>query len=296
MEDFDGRIAIVTGGGDGMGRELAVQLAAAGAHVALCDLSEANMAETLRRCHQAAPAGFERRYWAQRCDVSDEASLVAFRDGLTAELGTDHAHLLFNNAGIGGGGSFVNGSRAEWERTFDVCWGGVYLGCRVLLPLLIKADAGHVINTSSVNGFWGSLGPTRAHTAYVAAKFAVKGFTEALITDLRLHAPHVAASVVMPGYIGTGIALNSVLALGGEADAATNERGAWFRNSAPTTAAQAATIILDGVRAGRWRILVGEDAQTIDLLVREDPEGAYEADFVTKLHAHGAFRELIRPA
>jgi NAD(P)-dependent dehydrogenase (short-subunit alcohol dehydrogenase family) len=67
------------------------------------------------------------------------------------------------------------------------------------MPMLLKADAGHIVNTSSVNGFWGSLGPTVSHTAYSAAKFAVKGFTEALISDLRLNAPHIKCSVVMPG-------------------------------------------------------------------------------------------------
>ncbi len=296
MEHFDGRIAIITGGGDGMGRELAVQLAAEGAHVAICDLSEPNMAETLRRCREAAPAGAARTYVAGVCDVTDEASLERFRATVADAMGTDVAHLLCNNAGIGGGGSFLRASRQEWERTFDVCWRGVYLGCRVFLPALVRADAGHVVNTASVNGFWASLGPQRAHTAYAAAKFAVKGFTEALLTDLRLHAPHVGASVVMPGHIGTGIALNSVVALGGNVDAAATERGAQFRNSAPTTAAEAATIILDGVRAGRWRILVGEDAHVLDQLVREDPEGAYEPSFVARLHEAGAFRAIVAPS
>ncbi|MEZ5237343.1 MAG: SDR family NAD(P)-dependent oxidoreductase [Acidimicrobiales bacterium] len=295
MDHFDGRIAIITGGGDGMGRELAVQLAAEGANVAICDLSEQNMAETLRRCREAAPAGAGRTFVSAVCDVTDEESLARFRDTALAAFGTDHAHLLFNNAGIGGGGSFLQASRAEWERTFDVCWRGVYLGCRVFLPLLVRADAGHVVNTASVNGFWASLGPRRAHTAYAAAKFAVKGFTEALITDLRLNAPHVGASVVMPGHIGTGIALNSVAVLGGALDAAATERGAMFRNTAPTTAAEAATIILDGVRAGRWRILVGEDAHVLDAFVRDDPEGAYEDGFVRRLHEAGAFQAIVAP-
>ncbi len=290
MESFQGRIAVVTGGGDGMGRELAVQLASEGCDVAMCDLSEPNLAETVRRCKTAAPNG---RFLTQVCDVTDEASLEAFRDAVVAGFGTDHLHLLFNNAGIGGGGSFLNDARPVWERTFDVCWRGVYLGCRVFLPLLVRADAGHVVTTSSVNGFWASLGPQRAHTAYAAAKFAVKGFTEALVTDLRLNAPHVLASVVMPGHIGTGIALNSVTAHGGTADATVNEWAAAFRNNAPTTAASAATTILDAVREGRWRILVGEDAHILDQLVRDDPDEAYEQSFVTKLHDLGAFRGLV---
>ena len=122
---------------------------------------------------------------------------------------TDKIHLLFNNAGIGGGGSLFTNTREQWERTFNICWGGVYLGVRTFLPLLLKADEGHIVNTSSVNGFWASVGMGVSHTAYSAAKFAVKGFTEALINDLRLNAPHIKCSVVMPGHIGTSIVSNS---------------------------------------------------------------------------------------
>ena len=162
-----------------------------------------------------------------------------------------------------------------WERTFDICWGGVYNCARAFMPMLVAAPYAHIVNTSSVNGFWASIGPGRPHTAYSAAKFAVKGFTEALVTDLRANAPHVGASVVMPGHIGTSIAMNSVKVHGGEVDAAVQEVENAFRNTAPTTSAQAATIILDGVRDRRWRILVGDDAVLLDERVRADPEGAY---------------------
>ena len=100
-------------------------------------------------------------------------------------------------------------AREEWERTFNICWGGVYLCTRAFLPMMLQADAAHIVNTSSVNGFWASVGPRVSHTAYCAAKFAVKGFTEALIADLRLNAPHIKCSVVMPGHIGTSIVANS---------------------------------------------------------------------------------------
>ena len=116
---------------------------------------------------------------------------------------------MFNNAGIGGGGSLFTNTREQWERTFNICWGGVYLGVRTFLPMLLKAEEGHIVNTSSVNGFWASIGLGVSHTAYSAAKFAVKGFTEALINDLRLNAPHIKCSVVMPGHIGTSIMSNS---------------------------------------------------------------------------------------
>ncbi len=262
-----------------MGRELVIQLAADGCHVAMCDMSIEEMAETRRLALEVAPAGTV--VTTHGCDVSDEESLLALRDAVVAEHSTDHINLLFNNAGIGGGGSMVTDERAAWERTFNVCWGGVYLGVRTFLPLLIAADDAHIINTSSVNGFWASIGPDRPHTAYSAAKFAVKGFSEALITDLRVNAPHVKVSVVMPGHIGTSIVENSMRHGGHEVDMEAAEMvklmSDMFRDQAPMTAAEASTEILDAVRDGRWRILVGDDARKLDQAVRANPEIAYES-------------------
>jgi NAD(P)-dependent dehydrogenase (short-subunit alcohol dehydrogenase family) len=321
MKTFREKLAVVTGGGTGMGRELAVQLAADGCSVAMCDVSSENMAETKRLAGEAAPDGV--RITMHECDVSDEQQVLAFRDAVVAEHGTKHVNLLFNNAGIGGGGSFVVGDRAEWERTFDVCWFGVYYCTRAFMPLLVASDEGCIINTSSVNGFWASLGPSVSHTAYSSAKFAVKGFTEALITDLRLNAPHVKAVLVMPGHIGTSILFNSAKVLGKPdalaasaedvanvrqmlarrgmpADAMTDDQiragmhqmAVMFRDNAPTTAAQAATIILDGVRTDTWRVLVGNDAQVLDKLVREQPALAYEPSFAKRLNDEGHMRLL----
>jgi len=312
MKDFAGRFAVITGGGTGMGRELAKQLVAEGCNVAMCDVSAANMAVTKSQCETDAPQGT--RVTTFVADVSDEAAMLAFQKAVAKDQDTDRIHLLFNNAGIGGGGGFVNGDREGWERTFAICWGGVYNGCRAFLPMLMAADEGHIVNTSSVNGFWASLGPHTSHTAYAAAKFAVKGFTEALITDLRLNAPHIKCSVVMPGHIGTEIVANSrtiltgdesqqlgpgaltqararMKAQGMDADAISDDQiqafmadaARRFRDDAPTTAAQAAAIILDGVRTERWRILVGDDAHALDAMVRDDPEKAYEPEFFTAM-------------
>jgi NAD(P)-dependent dehydrogenase (short-subunit alcohol dehydrogenase family) len=302
MNIQSGQIAVVTGGGTGMGRALCRQLSAAGVHVALCDVSAAAMAETRSLCLAQAPAGT--RVTTCLADVSQEAQVLAFRDAVIAEHRTQHINLLFNNAGIAGGGSFVNGNRADWERTFGVDWFGVYHGARAFMPLLVASSAGCIINVSSVNGFWASLGPGVPHTAYSAAKFAVKGFTEALINDLRANAPHLSCVLVMPGHVGTSIALNTYDAMkmsaaqvalvrsrmvkGGAAVAdlpddairqLLHQRAIDFRDNAPTTAEQAATTILDGVRAGKWRILVGDDAQRLDVMVRENPEGAYDDRF-----------------
>ena len=208
MKEFAGRIAVVTGGGSGMGRELVRQLVAEACNVAMCDVSAAGLAETQRLCEAAGlPQGL--RVTTHIADVSDEVQVKRFRDEVADRHDADKIHLLFNNAGIGGGGSMIAHSREEWEKTFNICWGGVYHCTRAFLPMLQKADEGHIVNTSSVNGFWASVGPRIPHTAYSAAKFAVKGFTEALIADLKINAPHIKCSVVMPGHIGTSIASNS---------------------------------------------------------------------------------------
>ena len=313
MKDFAGKIAVITGGGTGMGRELACQLVAEGCNVAMCDVSAEAMAETKRLCEaEKLPQGL--RVTTHIADVSIEDQLKRFRDEISDQQATDKIHLLFNNAGIGGGGSLFTSTREQWERTFNICWGGVYLGVRTFLPMLLKADEGHIVNTSSVNGFWASVGMGVSHTAYSAAKFAVKGFTEALINDLRLNAPHIKCSVVMPGHIGTSIVSNTrKVQSGSESDRlnpnevlqmrqrlkgmgidvaamsdedvqqAAQDRARTFRDEAPTTAAQAAKIILDGVKAGQWRILVGDDARKLDQKVRQAPEEAYTLEFYESL-------------
>jgi NAD(P)-dependent dehydrogenase (short-subunit alcohol dehydrogenase family) len=315
MKSFEGKIAVITGGGSGMGRELALQLTAKGCDDAICDVYPDGMAETKQLCLARARQGT--RVSTFPADVSIEDHVLAFAEAVARDLDTDRIHLLFNNAGIGGGGGFVDGSRAEWEKTFNVCWYGVYFCTRAFLPLLKNADEGHIVNTSSVNGFWASLGPARPHTAYCAAKFAVKGFTEALMTDLALNAPHIKCSVVMPGHIGTDIPTNTRKLLRGsetaidipalrkmfaaqgidvtghsddQIRARVVEMERRFRDGAPTTAAEAATIILDGVKAERWRILVGKDAEFIDERVRAAPEAAYSPAFFEALRNSAGWR------
>jgi NAD(P)-dependent dehydrogenase (short-subunit alcohol dehydrogenase family) len=293
---YAGKLAVVTGGGSGMGRELVRQLAKDGCSVATCDWDEDSVAETAATAPGATVT-------SHICDVSDESQVLRFRDELLVQHGADHVDLVFSNAGIGGGASFVNDSREEWERTFAVDFWGVYYCARAFLPLLIASGNGVLVNTSSVNGFWATLGPGMPNTAYATAKFAIKGFSEALIEDLRTNAPQVRVVVVMPGHVGTDIIANTRRVHGArELDAAGLEKARTglaklgvvaedasddevraaiermvtdFRDKAPLTAAQAATIILDGVQAGSWRILVGDDATMIDERVRADPEHAY---------------------
>lgn len=170
--------------------------------------------------------------------------------------------------------------RAEWGRTFNICWGDVYLNTRAFLPMLRAADEAHIVTTSSVNGFWASVGPDTPHTAYSAAKFEVKGFTEAPIANFQMNAPHIRVSVVMPGRIRHGysrqLAQSANPSRRGWADAAQiaqirarltsmgrdaakysdadiecmhAKRARRFVTDAPTSAAESAKIILDGVKA-----------------------------------------------
>jgi NAD(P)-dependent dehydrogenase (short-subunit alcohol dehydrogenase family) len=316
---YGGLVAVVTGGGTGMGRELVRQLTAQGCDVATCDVIAENMAETVAICTADGNSG---KILTHLADVSDEAQVLAFRDAVAAWR--PHINILFNNAGIGGGGSIVENSRDQWDKTFGVCWGGVYYNTRAFMDLLLAAPFGHVVNTSSVNGFWASLGPTTPHSAYSAAKFAVKGFTEALITDFRMNAPTLRASVVMPGHIGTDIAINSSKLHGNDPATMTAAQletarkrmarvgidasvvpdddlrvlmaanAQAFRDNAPMSAAEASAFILASVQRGDWRILVGDDAVILDELVRENPKDAYLPDFHEKVQARGALGAISR--
>ena len=316
---FGGLVAVVTGGGTGMGREFVRQLTAQGCDVATCDVIAENLAETIAIC---AADGNSGKILSHIADVSNETQVLGFRDAVAAWR--PHVNVLFNNAGIGGGGSIVENTREQWDKTFGVCWFGVYYNTRAFMDLLLAAPFGHIVNTSSVNGFWASLGPTTPHSAYSAAKFAVKGFTEALITDFRINAPTMRASVVMPGHIGTDIAINSSKLLGNDpatmtADQLVAARGRMarggidtatvsdddlrafmaagaqaFRDSAPMSAAEASAFILASVQRGDWRILVGDDAVILDEMVRENPKDAYLPDFHQKIQARGALGAIAR--
>ena len=314
MDSFTGKLAVVTGGGSGMGRELVRQLAAQGCSVAACDWNAHAVAQTAAMAQEGVPPGV--RVTSHACDVSDEAQVLRFRDELLEEHASDHVDLVFSNAGIAGANSFINDRREDWERVFAVDWWGVYYCARAFLPLLIASGDGVLVNTSSVNGFWAAGAPGMPATAYSTAKFAVKGFSEALIEDLRVNAPHVRVAVAMPGHVGTDIFVHSRRAHGqpdpeslsnaeSEAaravligrgmlaeDASADEArqmlvriDASFRDNG-LSAADAATIILDGVRSGAWRILVGEDAKARDAQVRAKPEAAYDYDY--------AYADLLR--
>jgi NAD(P)-dependent dehydrogenase (short-subunit alcohol dehydrogenase family) len=317
VDSFAGKLAVVTGGGAGIGRQLVHQLAAQGCSVAACDLNPDSVAATAATAWALAPPGVA--VTGHPCDVSDEAQVQRFRDELLAEHASDHVDLVFSNAGIFGGASFVKDSREEWERTFDVNWRGVYYCARTFLPLLIASGDGVLVNVSSAAGFWATAGAGAPITAYSTSEFAIKGFSEALIEDLRSNAPQVRVVVVMPGVVNTDIYLNSRRALGlpdwdrlSDAellellpdharatliemdllpeDFSADDLRQVIRRMKPElqdkgfTAPQAATIILDGVRSGAWRILVGEEAKMLDEHVRANPEAPFHYENYAEMY------------
>ena len=325
ITDFDGLVAVITGGGTGMGRELTRQLATAGCDVAICDVSDEAMNDTIELASADALGAGRDGVRLTTCvtDVSDADAMNEFAAHVASEFETDSINLLFNNAGISGASSIVTADHAVWDRVFAVTFGGVLNGMRSFLPMLMRADRGHVVNTSSVNGLWACLGPTGSHSSYSAAKFAVRGLTESLLVDFRMNAPHLTASVVMPGHIGTQIARNSMIAAGLDPKNMSEEvvdqvrqriaesgidvsgasdedirnlmqlRADSFENDAPTSAGEAATIILDGVRSGTWRVLIGDDAVGLDELLRRSPTEVYTDAFMQRVHAAGHFSGLI---
>jgi len=317
VDSFAGKLAVVTGGGSGIGRELVRQLAEQGCSVAACDLNADTVAVTAATAWAVAPPGV--RVTDHACDVSDEAQVRRFRDELLAEHAGDHVDLVFSNAGIVGGASFVKDSREEWERTFAIDWWGVYNCARTFLPLLIASGDGVLVNTGSAAGFWPTAGAGLPITAYSTANFAIRGFSEALIEDLRSNAPQVRVVVAMPGVVSTGIGENSRRALGqpaweqlGDAELlellpaggrtvliamgllAEDFSADDLRQLIPRlksefqdtgfTAAKAATAILDGVRSGAWRILVGDEAKMLDKQVRANPEAPFDYENYAEMY------------
>jgi NAD(P)-dependent dehydrogenase (short-subunit alcohol dehydrogenase family) len=265
FELFSDRLAVITGAASGIGLDLMLALVQRGVHVAACDLDQRKLQSAVRRAQRLDS---EVRVTAHVCDVSDRVAVKGFQREVAREHGTDHIHLLFNNAGTIGGMSFVTSPPEEWERTFAVSWSGTYNCTREFMPMLLAADQGAVVNTASVNALWGSLGPRTPHSAYSSAKFAVRGFTESLIVDFQRNAPHLSAVLVLAGHVRTGMPApprSWKRALSG-----------LFAEYEPVTSEAAANAILRAVEHGSWRVIIGDDAAAIDERVRADPWNVYD--------------------
>lgn len=264
MKDFKDKVAAITGAGSGMGRELALEMARRGCHVALSDINEAAAAETAA---MVKPLGV--RVTTQKLDVADRAGVYAWADKVVADHGK--ANLVFNNAGVALGSTVETTKYEDFEWIMSINFWGVVYGTKAFLPHLKASGDGHVINTSSLFG----LIAAPMNSCYNASKFAVRGFTECLREELDLFPCGVSATSVHPGGIQTNIARASrrdpalSASLGIDMDTATRE----FEKSFITTANKAAQIIIGAVEKNRRRVLVGPDAKVVDLLQRLFPEG-----------------------
>ena len=179
LSSFTNLTAVITGAASGMGRELALQLAAEGCHLALCDVQLEGLAETQALVENLAPKVCITTHF---CDVSSSESITAFRKAVE-QAHPNGWHLLFNNAGIAGMGPFLEMDKVTFDKIFDVSFVGVVECTRQFLPTIVQQKQGYVINTSSVNGFWSALGPATfpfpspPHAPYSAAKAAIRGFS-----------------------------------------------------------------------------------------------------------------------
>lgn len=254
MTNVKDRVAVITGAGSGIGRALSLELARRGAKLAISDVDEVGLAETARQARGIGATVSE-----QRLDVTDRAAVLAYAERVAAEFGK--VNLVFNNAGIAFTGDIADMTFEQIERVVDVDFWGVVNGTKAFLPHLIASGDGHVINVSSLFGILAVPG----QGAYNAAKFAVRGFTEALRQEMIAAGHPVRVTCVHPGGIKTAIARNAG-AVAGEDRA---ELARFFDSKlAKTSADAAAKSILRAVRFNAPRVLVGYDAKALDVLVR----------------------------
>ena len=254
MRGFAGKVAVVTGAGSGIGQALAVELARSGASVAISDINTEGLADTEDRIKAiGAPVK------ADRLDVTEREAFVLYADAVKEHFGK--VNQIYNNAGIAFAGDIEVSQFKDIEKVMDVDFWGVVNGTKVFLPHLIESGDGHVVNVSSLFGLFSVPG----HGAYNAAKFAVRGFTEALRQEMELAGHPVKVTTVHPGGIKTNIVRN--MSAVDTVDTAKLMK-TFDKRLANTTPEQAARIILDGVRKNRARVLVGPDAKALDLIVR----------------------------
>lgn len=255
MRTFDGKVAVITGAGSGIGRSLALELATRGAELALSDTDEVGLLETAGQC----AARNAREVRTEKLDVSDREAMAAYAGAVAAELG--RVNVVFNNAGVALHGDFEETSYDELERIMNVNFWGVVHGSKEFLPHLIASGDGHLVNISSLFGLMGMPG----QTAYNASKFAVRGFTEALRMEMLAARHPVQVTTVHPGGVKTAIARNARTTAGHDQAAVAR---LFDTRLARTTAAEAATTIVAGVLRNKPRVLVGNDAKVLDAFVR----------------------------
>jgi butyryl-CoA dehydrogenase len=264
VKDFQGRVAAITGAGSGIGRALAKDLARRGTHLALSDIDDVGLAETVAHCE-----GVGVKVTSHHLDVADRDAVHAWADQVVADHGK--VNLIFNNAGVALGATIEAMSYEDFEWLMNINFWGVVYGTKAFLPHLKESGEGHVVNVSSVFG----LISVPSQSAYNAAKFGVRGFTDALRMELDIANCGVSSTTIHPGGIKTNIAKNARMDPSVDALSGTADPGREFDKVAMTTPDKAARQILTAVEHDRRRALIGPDAKVIDIISRL-PAGLYQ--------------------
>jgi len=254
LSPFEGKVAVITGAGSGIGRALALNLAEKRAKLALSDIDTEGLAETVR---QAEALGAEVK--SDRINVAERAAVLAYADAVVAHFGK--VNQVYNNAGIAFNGNVEQSEFKDIERIVDVDFWGVVNGTKAFLPHLIASGDGHVVNVSSLFGLLAVPG----QSAYNAAKFAVRGFTEALRQEMLIAKHPVKVTCVHPGGIKTAVARNATFAEGQDGVTLAEVFDKWLLIHSPEMAAES---IVTAVRKGRARLVIGAEAKAFDALVR----------------------------
>lgn len=269
MQDFSNKVAAITGAGSGIGRALALNLAARGCHLSLSDINCDGLDET-----QALLARYPVKVTTTPLDVSDRDAVFAWAEQTAADHG--RVNLVFNNAGVALSGTVGSLSVEDYQWIMDINFNGVLYGTKAFLPLLEQAGEGHIVNISSIFG----LASQPLMSGYNASKFAVRGLTESLRQDLEISGSCVSCSCVHPGGIKTNIAKSARMDASSEEITGQNKEESTreFEKLFITTPDKAAKTILNGVSKNSRRILIGPDARIFDLIVRVFP-AAYQRLF-----------------
>ena len=254
MNPFEAKVAVITGAGSGIGRALAVNLAKKGAKLALSDIDTEGLAETVG---QAEALGADVK--SDRLNVAEREAVLAYAEAVIAHFG--EVHQIYNNAGIAYNGDVENSEFKDIERIIDVDFWGVVNGTKAFLPHVIASGDGHIINISSLFGLIAVPG----QSAYNAAKFAVRGFTEALHQEMLVAKHPVKVTCVHPGGIKTAVARNATVANDQNAQTFAEFFDKRLALHSPEMAAET---IIDGVRQGRARVVIGWEAKALDVLAR----------------------------
>ncbi|WP_280476083.1 SDR family NAD(P)-dependent oxidoreductase [Nocardia asiatica] len=256
---FENKVCVITGAGSGIGRALAVNLARRGAKLALSDIDVEGLAETVRRCEQLGA-----QVKSDRLNVVEREAVIRYADAVKEHFGT--VHQVYNNAGIAHHGEVIRSEYKDFERVMDVDFWGVVNGTKAFLPMVIESGDGHIVNVSSLFGLIAIPG----QSAYNAAKFAVRGFTESLRQEMLVARHPVKVTCVHPGGIKTAVARNATYAEGIDSKSAASM---FDKKLAIHTPEMAAQTITEGVRKGHGRVLIGWEAKLLDLFVRVTASG-----------------------